>query len=208
MQSDGNPLVRFPTFTLGVDEVSPLRMAESIATLAARGLHCTAYPVTEVVDRDGTVLLAPQPACEQVIPQPVADASNFALQGVMTGRGTGARLALDRPVAGKTGTTNDNIAVWFTGFTPNLAAAVWVGNPDSNQYPLENITLNGRFYSGPVFGGTVPGPIWRSTMVRTRSTAWHPRRVVRRAAAGVPRGPAGRGARRARAVGGGGHRDP
>ena len=166
LRADGNPLQREPSFTLGTDEVSPLRMAESMATLAARGLHCTAYPVTEVLDRDGSVLLAPQPECQQVVDQRWADAANYALQGVMTGSGTGARVALDRPSAGKTGTTNDNIAVWFTGFTPNLAASVWVGNPDSNRYPLENVTLNGVFYD-EVFGGRVPGPIWQATMQNT-----------------------------------------
>jgi len=166
LRSDGNPLLREPSFTLGTDEVSPLRMAESVATLAARGLHCTSYPITEVVDRDGTVLLAQEPACEQVIDPRWADAASYALQGVMRSGGTGAGVALDRPSAGKTGTTNDNIAVWFTGYTPNLAAAVWVGNPDSNQYPLENVRLKDVFYP-EVFGGRVPGPIWQLTMQNT-----------------------------------------
>ena len=164
-QSDGTPVQKVPAFTLGVDVVSPLTMAEATATLAARGLHCEPYPVTEVLDRNGQVLLAPTPVCEQVMDPKWADAATYALQGVMTG-GTGSSLDLDRPVAGKTGTTSENIAVWFVGYTPNLASAVWVGNPDSSTYPLSNVTINGIYYPN-VWGYLVPGPIWEQTMRNT-----------------------------------------
>ncbi len=162
-RADGNPLTTHPSFTLGVDEVSPLTMAESVATLAARGNHCEPYPVTEVLDRNGEVLLAPEPVCAQVLDPKWADAATFALAGVMEPGGTGAGVALDRPAAGKTGTTNSNVAVWFVGFTPNLASAVYVGNPDSNNYPLDDVTIGGQFYD-TVFGSSLPGPIWQESM--------------------------------------------
>lgn len=162
-RADGNPLTTHPSFTLGVDEVAPLSMAEAVATLAARGNHCEPYPITEVLDRNGEVLLAPQPTCAQVLDPKWADAATFALQGVMAAGGTGAAVALDRPSAGKTGTTNSNVAVWFVGYTPNLASAVYVGNPDSSMYPLDNVTIGGRFYD-TVFGSSLPGPIWQESM--------------------------------------------
>lgn len=69
-----------------------------------------------------------------------------------------------RQAAGKTGTTNDHAAVWFCGFTPQLAAAVWVGDPRGGfAYPMQNVTINGIHY-GQVFGSTMPGPIWRESM--------------------------------------------
>ena len=63
--------------------------------------------------------------CEQVMPAATADAVNSVLRGVQEpgGFGYGAGLALDKPSAGKTGTTNDNKSVWFVGYTPALAAA-------------------------------------------------------------------------------------
>ena len=162
-RADGEPMNLVPSWTLGTEEVSPLTMAEGVATLAARGNHCEPFPVVEVKDRDGEVVLAPQPACEQVMDPKWADAATYALQGVLQSGGTAPVAALDRPAAGKTGTTNDNIAVWFVGFTPNLASAVFVGNPDSNQYPLEGVTIGGQYY-GTVYGGTIPAPIWRDSM--------------------------------------------
>jgi membrane peptidoglycan carboxypeptidase len=71
----------------------------------------------------------------------------------------------DRPVAGKTGTTNESAAVWFAGFTPQVASAVWVGDPRGGYaFPLKDITINGRYYQ-QVYGGTLPGPIWRESML-------------------------------------------
>jgi len=94
----------------------------------------------------------------------VADGMTQLLQGVMQ-FGTGARVALGRPSAGKTGTTDSRYNVWFIGYTPELATAVWAGNPSppSGGYPLVNRDIGGRFY-GNVCGGCLPGPIWRQTM--------------------------------------------
>jgi membrane peptidoglycan carboxypeptidase len=85
------------------------------------------------------------------------------LRGVMGG-GTGSTFALDRESAGKTGTTDESAAVWFVGYTPELAAAVWVGDPrGGNKYPLREIEINGEYYS-QVYGASLPGPIWRAAM--------------------------------------------
>ncbi|MFM1787219.1 MAG: hypothetical protein RL228_1169, partial [Actinomycetota bacterium] len=72
---------------------------------------------------------------------------------------------IGRDAAGKTGTTNDSAAVWFSGYTPDLAATVWVGDPRGGyRFPMQNIEINGRFYAD-VFGSTFPGPIWRQSML-------------------------------------------
>jgi membrane peptidoglycan carboxypeptidase len=69
-----------------------------------------------------------------------------------------------RPAAGKTGTTDDSAAVWFVGYTPDMAAAVWVGDPRGGQtHPMKNIRINGEYF-GKVFGSTMPGPIWRDSL--------------------------------------------
>jgi membrane peptidoglycan carboxypeptidase len=167
-RADGKPLVGpYKTFTLGVDEVSPLSMAEAYATFAARGTHCTSVAILEVTDPSGNRLPVPQADCQQVIDQNIADGINELLQGVIE-RGTGTRAAIDRPAAGKTGTTNSRVSVWFVGYTPDLATAVWAGNPSPPEdgYPLENRVIGGVYYN-TVCGGCLPGPIWQQMMSRT-----------------------------------------
>ncbi len=75
--------------------------------------------------------------------------------------GTGKRAALDdRPVAGKTGTTENYGDAWFVGYTPQLAVAVWVG------YPNKLVSMENQFEGGPVAGGTYPAVIWNSFVKR------------------------------------------
>jgi membrane peptidoglycan carboxypeptidase len=164
-RADGDPLIGpYKTFTLGVDEVSPLSMAEAYATFAARGKHCNAIALLEVTDPDGNRLDVPSADCQQALDEDIADGINELLQGVMT-RGTGTRASIGRPAAGKTGTTNRRVSVWFVGYTPELSTAVWAGNPSPppKGYPLQNRLIGGTYY-GDVCGGCLPGPIWRQMM--------------------------------------------
>jgi len=162
--ADDKPLAQVKSFTLGTNLVSPLSMAEAYATFAARGMHCNAIAISGVVDSAGKNLPVPQADCKQAIEQNVADGMNQLLQGVMK-FGTGTRAALNRPSAGKTGTTDSRYNVWFIGYVPQLATAVWAGNPSPPRggYPLVNRRIGGRYY-GNVCGGCLPGPIWRQTM--------------------------------------------
>jgi membrane peptidoglycan carboxypeptidase len=162
--ADNKALAQIKSFTLGTNLVSPLSMAEAYATFAARGEHCNAVAISGIVDSAGKNLPVPSANCEQAIEEKVADGMNQLLQGVMQ-FGTGARVALGRPSAGKTGTTDSRYNVWFIGYTPELATAVWAGNPSppSGGYPLVNRLIGGRYY-GNVCGGCLPGPIWRQTM--------------------------------------------
>ena len=164
----GDPLMRVPSFTLGTMEVTPLAMANAYATFAAHGLYCEPVSIIEIRDRDGNRLPVPADNCQKVIKREVADTVTVMLNGVVNGGisgRTGASMALeDWQVAGKTGTTNDSAAVWFAGYTPTLAAAVWVGDPRGGYaHPMKAVTVNGTYYA-QVFGGTLPGPIWRDAM--------------------------------------------
>ena len=128
---------RVPTFTLGVADVTPLEMAEAYATFAGRGLHCSARPVTEILDARKNVIKAYPKECQQVLPSAVADAVNDVLRGVMEpgGFGNNAGINTAQISAGKTGTTNSQQSVWFVGYTPNLAAASMIAGANQEGSP-------------------------------------------------------------------------
>ncbi len=156
-----------PPFTLGVTNTNPLTMAGAYATFAARGQFCEPHPVTQILDADGKVLADYSPRCSQVLPTAVADAVNDVLKGVQEPGGFGYNngLALNQQSAGKTGTINENKAVWFIGYTPNMAAAAMIAGANSLGHP---ITLNGQYVGGQyinrAFGSTQAGPIWGQAM--------------------------------------------
>lgn len=159
------------SLTLGTYEVSPLEMASVYATFASGGIACRPIGITSMVDRHGTSLPVPDAACHRVITAYVAAAVTDVMRGVFSSSGTGAGLDLGaRPVAGKTGTTNDSAATWFSGFTRQYATSVWIGDPRGGQrYPLHDVTAYGQRF-GTVYGRSIAGPIWRQTM-----TALHAR---------------------------------
>ncbi|MCW2751839.1 MAG: glycosyl transferase, family 51, partial [Aeromicrobium sp.] len=86
-------------------------------------------------------------------------------RGVMTGHGFGAALALDKPSAGKTGTSQDNKAVWFDGYTPALAMASMIAGANSKgqPIPLNGLTVGGQ-YIVTAHGSTTAGPMWAEAM--------------------------------------------
>ena len=96
-----------PSFTLGVADVSPLEMASAYATFAARGEHCDARPVTQILNSDGKVFKNYPKKCKQVMQESTADTVNDILRGVMAPGGFGQALALNKPSAGKTGTIHE-----------------------------------------------------------------------------------------------------
>ncbi|MDN5725354.1 MAG: transglycosylase domain-containing protein [Propionibacteriales bacterium] len=109
------------SFTLGAVEISPLSMVEAYATFAARGKRCDPHIVDSVTNKGGKKLAVPDGQCQQVISKEVADGVNQHLEDVMGGTGARARIPGGYPQAGKTGTIENNQAVWFAGYTPEVA---------------------------------------------------------------------------------------
>ncbi|CAM5537411.1 hypothetical protein [Streptomyces avidinii] len=82
----------------------------------------------------------------------------------MVDSGTGERAGLnDRDSAGKTGTTDSRYNAWFVGYTSNMSGAVWVGSGGAKKITMENIVIGGKPYD-KVFGGGLPGPIWKDAV--------------------------------------------
>ena len=146
--------------TLGVLDVTPLSMASAYGVFANHGVRMPATPIVKVTKADGTVLIDnTHPTGKQVLNPAIAETVAQLLKGPPGPGGTaGAHLAgFGRPIAGKTGTTNDETNGWFVGFTPQLATAVWMGHDGAVQH----LNYPGV---GAVFGGTVPAGAWGDYM--------------------------------------------
>ncbi len=150
IRSPIEPVVSLP---LGAVDLTPLEMAGAFATFASNGWYSETTFIVQVTDSSGNVLLDNTPKPQLVLDPWAAASLNSALQGVIDG-GTGTAAAIDRPAAGKTGTTSSERDIWFVGYVPQLAAAVWVGNDD--YAPIG--------YGAT--GGTFVAPIWRNFMQR------------------------------------------
>lgn len=156
----GAPGKKEGTFTLGARDVSVTDMAGAYAAIANHGVWCPPSLIASVKLPDGTVVNNPvKKRCRQAVDPAVADTAASVLAGVVT-RGTGRPAALaGRPAAGKTGTGEDDSSAWFVGFTPQIAAAVWTGDPRSPRF-----TLHGVMGLSTVYGGTLPADVWRASM--------------------------------------------
>ncbi|SEF81913.1 hypothetical protein SAMN05444920_101752 [Nonomuraea solani] len=159
-RADGRPLMEFETFALGTNEVDPVTLAGSYATLAARGLRCAPRVVTEIRGDGGFVRTFP-PRCEQVLEAPVAD----AVTGVLTGALAKSPLkGLGRDAAGMDGTTDTYSSATYAGYTPALASAVSLVHPDGGyKHPLVDVTIGGEHHA-EVRGTSIPGQIWKDSM--------------------------------------------
>lgn len=143
------------SLTLGAYEVSPLDMAGAYSTFANQGVRQQPTGIVRVVDKTGRVLEdnTARPGT-RVLSSAVATNVTDVLRGVVTS-GTGRNAALGKqPAAGKTGTTDNYHDAWFVGYTPQLAAAVWMGHRDE----VSNL--------GGVTGGSHPALAWSSFMRR------------------------------------------
>ncbi|MFE9338431.1 transglycosylase domain-containing protein [Streptomyces sp. NPDC007063] len=161
-RADGKKIDQVPSISLGTQEMSPLTMAEGYATFANRGVHCTPVAIESITDAQGKKLDVPKTSCKRAMKTKTADTVNTLLRGVVED-GTGKKAGLSgRDSAGKTGTTDQRYAAWFVGYTPNMSGAVWVGDP-AHRTRMVDITIGGVPHA-KVFGGEVPGPIWRDAM--------------------------------------------
>ncbi|MBW3614906.1 MAG: hypothetical protein KY439_06290, partial [Actinobacteria bacterium] len=137
--------------------VNALEMASSFATFAAKGTYAQPYAIARIKDREGRVIFEHKVETRQAYRAEEVGVLNNPLQGVVE-NGTGRAASIGRPVAGKTGTTQDNIDAWFVGYTPQLATGVWVGFPDPQ--PMTNV--HGRAVTGGSFPAQIFGELMRT----------------------------------------------
>lgn len=150
IKSPMEPVISLP---LGSVDLTPLEMAGAFATFANGGWHSDTTTIAQVTDTQGSVLLdnTPQP---QLVLDPWAVASlNDVMQSVIN-NGTATAARIDRPAAGKTGTTSSERDIWFVGYVPQLAVSVWVGRDDYGPLGIG------------ATGGTYVAPIWRNFMLQ------------------------------------------
>lgn len=137
------------SLALGSAEVTLYDMTSAFTTFPNHGVRAQPYFVKRVEDRTGSMLEERQPRVEaEVLSPEVADKMMYLLRNVVL-KGTAWKAReLGRPVAGKTGTTNDSTDVWFIGFTPQITAGVWIGYDEKKS-------LGER-----VYGATLALPVW------------------------------------------------
>jgi membrane peptidoglycan carboxypeptidase len=156
-----------PSVVLGTQEVSPLDMATAYAAIANEGRRVEPTVISKVVSNEGqeekVLYEAPEhPEGEQVIKPEIAhEATEMMIGNVTEGIAEDASLG-DRPVAGKTGTSENFFDAWFIGYTPQLLTGIWMGYAEGGQtleYDLEYAReLNG------LYGGITPAEIWKTYM--------------------------------------------
>ncbi len=137
--------------------VSALTMAAAYATFASGGVYAEPYAIARIVDTAGKVVYERKPVRRRAFKTDEVGVLNRQLAAVVTS-GTGRGAGIGRPVAGKTGTTQDNGDAWFVGFVPQLATAVWVGYEP--RRPMS------RVHGRAVFGGSFPAAIFAHVMRR------------------------------------------
>ena len=147
-----------PSVALGPASPHVIDVANAYATFAAQGIKSKPYLVTSVIGSNKGVLYEGKPQTEEVFSKEVMADLTYALKGVVTGGTGAAALALGRPAAGKTGTSQSNASAWFSAYTPQLAASVAFFRDDATQ------TLNGIGGLNSVTGGTFPARIWTAFM--------------------------------------------
>jgi penicillin-binding protein 1A len=155
-----SPLKPVYSVALGTSGVSPLEMASAFATFATGGIRHQPFLIRRVEDSLGRILeehiLGGQRVLDAAIAYQVVD----MMRGVIDD-GSGAvvrRLGFNLPAAGKTGTTDDYRDAWFTGFTPNLSVAVWVG--------FDRATGMRDTHNKGITGGKGAAPIWADFMIK------------------------------------------
>ncbi len=157
-------LTPFCSTVLGTNEVFGLDMASGMGTLANGGVRCTPYAISEISDRDGRTLMRERPRCARAVEAGIAARATDMLRGPIENGTATANANLDRPAAGKTGTTQNYGNAWFSGYVPQLSVSTWVGDPDGTS------ALTDARCGGPVTGGCLPTMIWSGFMNRAVST--------------------------------------
>jgi membrane peptidoglycan carboxypeptidase len=147
-----------PSVVLGVASPHVIDVANSYATFAANGIYSKPYMIAQVIGPNKGVLYEGKAVTQQVFNADVMADLTYALKSVVNGGTGSAALALGRPAAGKTGTSQSNASAWFSAYTPQLAASVALFRDSASE------SLNGIGGLTSVTGGTFPARIWTAFM--------------------------------------------
>ena len=155
---DSVAMIGTPSVVLGVASPHVIDVANSYATFAAQGVYSKPFIVAQVIGPNKGVLYEGKPQTQEVFSKDVMADLTYALKGVVNGGTGSAALALGRPAAGKTGTSQSNASAWFSAYTPQLAASVALFRDSASE------SLNGIGGLTSVTGGTFPAKIWTAFM--------------------------------------------
>jgi len=151
-------MIATPSVALGVASPHVIDVANSYATFAAQGVYSKPYMVATVTGPNKGVLYEGKAQTQEVFSKEVMADLTHALKSVVNGGTGSAALALGRPAAGKTGTSQSNASAWFSAYTPQLAASVALFRDSASE------SLNGIGGLTSVTGGTFPARIWTAFM--------------------------------------------
>jgi membrane peptidoglycan carboxypeptidase len=147
-----------PSIVLGTSSPHVIDVANAYATFAAQGVKSKPFLVAQVLGSNKGVLFEATPQTQEVFSKDVMADLTYALKGTITGGTGAAALALGRPAAGKTGTSQSNASAWFSAYTPQIAASVAFFRDNATQ------SLNGIGGMTSVTGGSFPARIWTQFM--------------------------------------------
>jgi membrane peptidoglycan carboxypeptidase len=151
-------MIATPSVALGVASPRVIDVTNAYATFAAQGVYSKPYMVASVTGPNKGVLYEGKAQTQEVFGKEVMADLTYALKSVVNGGTGAAALALGRPAAGKTGTSQSNASAWFSAYTPQLAASVALFRDSASE------SLNGIGGLTSVTGGTFPARIWTSFM--------------------------------------------
>jgi membrane peptidoglycan carboxypeptidase len=151
-------LMPTPSVVLGAASPHVIDIAGAFATYAAQGIYAKPYFIDSVLGNNGGVLYQAKPQGQQVFGKDVMADLTYALQSVVQYGSGFEALKLNRPAAGKTGTSDNNASAWFSGYTPQLATSVAFFRNDATQ------NLHGIGGLTSVTGGSFPARIWTAYM--------------------------------------------
>jgi membrane peptidoglycan carboxypeptidase len=162
------------SFTLGPFELNALELSNVAATLASGGVWCPPNPIDKVVDRDGNEVAVNTEACDQVVPEGLANTLANALskdsQAGGTASGSAGAAGWTFPMSGKTGTTEAHRSSGFVGFTNQYAAANYIYDDSTSPSDLCSFPLR-RCGNGDLYGGNEPARTWFTAM-KPIATKW------------------------------------
>ena len=162
-KADGSQLDPDPSIALGSTPVPPLSMANAYATFASGGKYCKPIAIDQILDASGTSMAVPSADCTQAMDQGAADETAKTLRATSEPGGTAKDAVFGRPIAGKTGTTDEAENTWFVGFTPQLSTAVWIGDATESGRSLVGRTIGGVYFP-KIYGSDLAVPMWRDYM--------------------------------------------